>query len=251
VIGLALQGIRRRFAAPVPRDVLDGVDLSIGAGEFVALVGPSGRGKTTLLRIIGGLDPGYQGRIDWPDGPPRRRAAVFQDPRLVPWLGLLDNLLLVAGRAAEPEARALLAAVELASREDAWPGQLSGGMQRRAALARALLVEPDLLLLDEPLVSLDHALAGRMRALLAEYWRRHRPTVLLVTHDLREAVTLADRVVVLAEGAGRVSLQRGIELPHPRDPADPRIDAIVDALLRFDPGLAVPAVEEDGEADRA
>jgi ABC-type nitrate/sulfonate/bicarbonate transport system ATPase subunit len=123
-------------------------------------------------------------------------------------------------------------------------------MQRRAALARALLVQPDLLLLDEPLVSLDHALAGRMRALLAEYWRRRRPTVLLVTHDLREAVTLADRVVVLAEGAGRVSLQRGIDLPHPRDPADPRIDAIVDALLRFDPGLAVQAADNE-PADRA
>ena len=250
MIGLALQGIRRRFAAPVPRDVLDGVDLSIGAGEFVALVGPSGRGKTTLLRILGGLDPGYQGRIDWPDGPPLRRAAVFQDPRLAPWLSVLDNLLLVAGREAEAGARRLLEAVELGGSEDAYPGQLSGGMQRRAALARALLVDPDLLLLDEPLVSLDHALAGRMRALVADHWRRRRPTVLLVTHDLREAVLLADRVVVLAEGAGRVSLQRGIELPHPRDPEDPRIDTIVDALLRFDPGLAVAAPADD-PADRA
>jgi ABC-type nitrate/sulfonate/bicarbonate transport system ATPase subunit len=246
VIGVALQGIRRRFVAPVPREVLDGVDLSIGGGEFVALAGPSGRGKTTLLRILGGLDTGYQGRIDWPDGPPLRRAAVFQDPRLAPWLTILQNLMLVADRTAEPRARELLAAVELADSADAYPGQLSGGMQRRAALARALLVRPDLLLLDEPLVSLDHALAGRMRTLLAGYWQQHRPTVLLVTHDLHEAVTLADRVVVLGAGAGRVSLQRGIDLPHPRDPADPRIDTIVAALLHFDPGLAVPA--EDSEA---
>ena len=246
MIGVALQGIRRHFTTPARRDVLDGVDLTIAGGEFVALVGPSGRGKTTLLRILAGLDTGHQGRIDWPDGPPLRRAAVFQEPRLVPWLSLLDNLLLVADRAAEPRARQLLAAVELAGSEAAYPGQLSGGMQRRAALARALLVDPDLLLLDEPLVSLDHAMAGRMRALLADHWRRHRPTVLLVTHDLREAVALADRVVVLAAGAGRVSLQRRIELPHPRDPDDPRIDAIVTALLRFDPELAEPG--EDSKA---
>jgi ABC-type nitrate/sulfonate/bicarbonate transport system ATPase subunit len=153
---IAVADLSRRFAGPPDHLALDRLDLTVEEGEFLCLVGPSGSGKTTLLRILAGLDRGFTGQLALPPG--LRSAIVFQEPRLMPWLTVLDNLLLVAqagDKAAESRARALLEEVDVAGFAEAYPGQLSGGMQRRVALARALLVAPELMLLDEPFVSLD------------------------------------------------------------------------------------------------
>lgn len=231
--GLVLRGIARDFAEPTQRRVLQGIDLAIAQGEFVSLVGPSGAGKTTLLRIIAGLDTGYAGSITWQDAPRPRLGIVFQEPRLVPWLTILDNLLLVAGPDEAPRARALLAELELSETETALPGQLSGGMQRRVALARALLVEPDFLMLDEPLISLDSALADRMRHLLNEYWRARRTTTLLVTHNLAEAADLSTRILMLSPTEGKLIADCALPPPDPRLRGDRAVSAMVEELRRL------------------
>lgn len=238
--GLVLRGINRDFNRPAPRRVLDGIDLTIAKGEFVSLVGPSGAGKTTLLRIIAGLDAGYGGELAWQGGRPRL-SMVFQEPRLAPWLSILDNLLLVSSPDAASEARALLDAVELGGSETALPGQLSGGMQRRAALARALLVKPDFLLLDEPLISLDAALAERMRRLLNEFWRAHRTTTLLITHNLAEAAELSTRILILSPAERRLVADRALPPPEPRLRGDPAVAAVLEDLRRMTHSWPKPA----------
>jgi ABC-type nitrate/sulfonate/bicarbonate transport system ATPase subunit len=238
--GLVLSGVTRDFPEPTARHVLRGIDLTIARGEFVSLVGPSGTGKTTLLRIIAGLDGGYTGDIRWQGEGRPRLGVVFQEPRLVPWLGLLDNLLLVSGPDKIERARALLAEVELAGNEDALPSQLSGGMQRRAALARALLVEPDFLMLDEPLISLDAALAERMRRLLNTYWRQRRTTTLLVTHNLAEAAELSTRILILSPSEGRIAADCGLPPPSPRSHNDQAVSAVLEDLRRITHGWPRP-----------
>ena len=230
--GLALSGVTRDFDHPAPRRVLDGIDLWIAKGEFVSLVGPSGAGKTTLLRIIAGLDASYGGQLTWQGDRPRF-GIVFQEPRLVPWLDILDNLLLVSGPQAANEARALLQAVELGVCETALPGQLSGGMQRRAALARALLIKPDFLMLDEPLISLDAALAERMRGLLNDFWRTHRTTTLLVTHNLSEAAALSSHILILSPTDRRLVADCALPPPDPRLHDDPAVAAALEKLHRM------------------
>lgn len=249
--GLRLQGITRDFARPTPHAVLRGVDLTVRPGELLSLVGPSGSGKTTLLRIIAGLDHAFGGQLTWTDGRRPRTAMVFQEARLVPWLSILDNLLLVAGNAQVDAAMAALADVELGGSERAFPGQLSGGMQRRASLARALLAQPDLLLLDEPFISLDTACAGRMRRLLTNYWQKHGTTILLVTHDLREAVELSTRIVALSREKGRLTTDIPNPLPYPRDRTDAALDQMIDGLQqitgRLPTGSSAEGVPAPGE----
>jgi ABC-type nitrate/sulfonate/bicarbonate transport system ATPase subunit len=231
--GLVLRAVTRDFSDPTQRHVLRGIDLAIAQGEFVSLVGPSGAGKTTLLRLIAGLDTPDAGSVTWQAGRRPRFGAVFQEPRLVPWLSILDNLLLVTGPDSAQRARALLAEVELAGNEDALPGQLSGGMQRRAALARALLVEPEFLMLDEPLISLDSALAERMRSLLNTYWRERRTTTLLVTHNLGEAAELSTRILILSPTEGRIAADCALPLPDPRQRNDRAVTAVLEDLRRL------------------
>jgi sulfonate transport system ATP-binding protein len=203
-----IAGLTRRFGE---NTVLDRLDLRIGAGEFVALLGRSGSGKSTLLRTLAGLDAVEQGTMQAPE----RRAVVFQDPRLLPWKRVWRNVALGL-EDADPKARAVaaLAEVELAHRVDAWPSTLSGGEAQRAGLARALVRSPELLLLDEPFAALDALTRLRMQDLVSELWTTHRPAVLLVTHDVDEAVLLADRVLVLDHG--RIAVDEIVSLPRPR-----------------------------------
>ncbi|EJL94798.1 ABC-type nitrate/sulfonate/bicarbonate transport system, ATPase component, partial [Herbaspirillum sp. CF444] len=188
-------GLPRRYG---DRLVINGLNLQIARGEFVALLGESGCGKTTLLRALSGLDAIDGGRIDGPKQP----AVVFQEPRLIPWDPLWRNVALgLDDRPGKPLARAALEEVGLGDRIDDWPRNLSGGQAQRVALARALVREPRLLLLDEPFAALDALTRIRMHALVRQLVDRHRPGVLLVTHDVDEAILLADRVLVMRAGA--------------------------------------------------
>jgi sulfonate transport system ATP-binding protein len=189
-----VRGFTRAFG---DQTVLDGLDLEIADGEFVALLGASGSGKTTLLRTLGGLDPAPTETVVTP----ARRAIVFQEPRLLPWRRAEANVRLgLRFRDAAARASAALEEVGLDHRKEAWPATLSGGEAQRVALARALVREPELLLLDEPFAALDALTRLKMHDLVLDLWRRHRPAVLLVTHDVDEALSLADRVLVLANG---------------------------------------------------
>ncbi|MGW1738761.1 ABC transporter ATP-binding protein [Nocardia sp. NPDC001965] len=226
-VGLTVRvrGLRRGFG---DRIVLRGVDLDIARGEFVALLGRSGSGKSTLLRALGELDHDIAG-----DGEltvPRERSVVFQDSRLLPWIRVLDNVTLgLTGPGAGQRGRDALAEVGLAGREKAWPRELSGGEQQRVALARSLVREPALLLADEPFGALDALTRIRMHGLLQDLCARHRPAVLLVTHDVDEAVLLADRVLVLDEG--RIAVDLSIDRARPRRHGDPAVTHYREQLL--------------------
>jgi NitT/TauT family transport system ATP-binding protein len=250
--------IARKHYPGAARPAIDSLRLSAHAGEIVGIVGPSGCGKSTLLNIVAGLDGAFEGSVeidgrparhalDVRDGPPPARIGMmFQASRLMPWLTVLENLRLVRGR--DPgylvRARQLLRDVGLEEVEGAYPGQLSGGMQRRVALARAFAIEPELLLLDEPLVSLDAPTAARLRRHLVELWQATRPTVLYVTHELREALAVADRVVFLSPGPAQVVLELPVGLSRPREPGDAAVGELHDRLLVRHPELLA------GSADR-
>ncbi|MEN3321147.1 MAG: sulfonate transport system ATP-binding protein [Mycobacterium sp.] len=201
--------IRKVFGDNV---VLDGLDLEIRAGEFVALLGRSGSGKSTFLRALGALDSDVDGFLRVPE----RRAIVFQDPRLLPWQRVLTNVTigLPATAVVRKQALAALSEVNLTTKAKVWPRTLSGGEAQRVALARALVREPQLLLLDEPFGALDALTRIKMHGLLLDLYRRHTPAVLLVTHDVDEAIALADRIIVLTDGI--ISLDVEVAVPKPR-----------------------------------
>ena len=223
-VAVRAEGVTRTFSG---RTVLHRLDLTIRSGEFVALLGASGSGKTTLLRILAGLDA--------PDGGeawvPEARTVVFQEPRLVLSKKVWRNVVVgLSGRAATRErAVAALEEVGLAQRADAWPATLSGGEAQRAALARALVREPRLLLLDEPFAALDALTRLKMQRLIADLCQTHGPATLLVTHDVEEAILLADRILVLQEG--RIGFDARVDLPHPRRAGGKAFDELRDSLL--------------------
>ncbi len=203
-----VRGLTRRFG---DNTILRDLHLAIRPGEFVALLGRSGSGKSTLLRTLAGLDPAPAGVVRVPPA----RAVVFQEPRLLPWKRVWRNVTLGLRQAdARARAEAALTEVGLGHRMDAWPLTLSGGEAQRAALARALVREPALLLLDEPFAALDALTRLRMQSLVATLWEAHLPAVLLVTHDVDEALSLADRALVL--DGGHIALDIPIALPRPR-----------------------------------
>jgi ABC-type nitrate/sulfonate/bicarbonate transport system ATPase subunit len=178
--------------------VMRDLRFALHANEIVALVGPSGCGKTTLLRMIGRLDRAFDGRIGWTGPGLPRIGTVFQEPRLLPWRSVRENLRLVVPSECPPTVDALLQSLDLWADRDAFPTQLSLGMARRVAIARALVICPDLVLLDEPFVSLDQPMVERSKAVLLRVWRARPVAVLLVTHDLVEAASLADRIILLS-----------------------------------------------------
>lgn len=231
---IAAHRLTRRFG---PNLILDGLDLEIRAGEFVALLGQSGSGKTTLLRTFAGLDAGFEGALEIP----RERAVVFQEARLLPWKRVRDNVALgLAGGDLDRRVAEALAEVGLAHRAAAWPLTLSGGEAQRAGLARAIVRAPELLLLDEPFAALDALTRLRMQDLVLRLWERRRCAVLLVTHDVDEALRLADRVLLLSHG--RVGLDLAVPAARPRAHDDHALAAL---RLRLLEGLGVP---QEGEA---
>jgi sulfonate transport system ATP-binding protein len=212
-IPVSVRAVTRRFGSTT---ALDGVELSIGAGEFVALLGRSGSGKSTLLRLLAGLDSPTTGEVRVP----HERMVVFQEPRLLPWKTAIQNVSLGLARDNPLEhARKALAEVGLEHRLDAYPGTLSGGEAQRTALARALVRDPKLLLLDEPFAALDALTRIRMHRLVEALWARHKPAVLLITHDVDEALLLADRALVLDKG--RIVAALEVDLPRPRELGQP------------------------------
>ncbi len=238
---VVVRGLRRSFGA---RDVLRDVDFTIRGHQFVALLGRSGSGKSTILRALAGLDPGAIGELYVP----ARRAVVYQEPRLLPWARVLPNVTLgLEGRDGNERGRAALVEVGLHGHEDDWPKTLSGGEAQRVALARALVREPELLLLDEPFGALDALTRIRMHALVVKLCQSHHPAVLLVTHDVDEALLLADRVLVLTEG--RLSLDLTVELHGPRLRSDPGFGRLRSRLLaelgvdEATEGASTPSVE--------
>jgi sulfonate transport system ATP-binding protein len=224
---LTLRGLSKRYAG---RTVLDAVDLKIRPGEFVAVVGRSGCGKSTLLRAIAGLEKpdGGQVRIGGGGAAPEVRM-MFQDARLLPWKTVLQNVALGLAHG-ETRARRALDSVGLLSRADDWPAVLSGGQRQRVALARALVHEPQLLLLDEPLGALDALTRIEMQRLIEALWTERGFTAVLVTHDVQEAVVLADRIVLIDKG--RLAFDLDVGLARPRERGNAAFGALEKQVLK-------------------
>ena len=239
---LAITGLAKNYIIDrKPLRVLQNINLEVADGEFISVVGRSGCGKSTLLRLISGLENGYSGEIRL-DGevihaPSLDRGLVFQDPSLLPWMTVRDNVAFAlsnvriskaekADRVAE-----LIDLVGLKGFESAYPKELSGGMAQRAAIARALVTQPKVLLLDEPLGALDALTRVRLQNELQRIWLKHKMTVIMVTHDVEEAVYLGDRVVIMDPNPGRI--RRIVEVPHahPRDRSSPALHTIRDQVL--------------------
>jgi sulfonate transport system ATP-binding protein len=229
-VAVEIKGIGKTYGA---RTVLEHFDLEIAAGEFVAIVGRSGCGKSTLLRLIVGLEAPQTGSITLgtaatSTGKPDVRV-MFQESRLLPWKKILPNVMLGLPPTLMPNAQKVLAQVGLAERAYDWPATLSGGQRQRVALARALVHDPSLLLLDEPLGSLDALTRIEMQELIEDVWRNRGFTALLVTHDVAEAITLADRVILIENG--RVALDESVHLPRPRTRGSARFAALEERIL--------------------
>lgn len=234
---LEVRGLAKTYAMRFT--ALAGVDLTVAPGEIVAVVGASGCGKSTLLRLVAGLEQPSSGSVRLGGrpvtSPSREVGLVFQEPRLMPWLSVRDNIAFGLHHLARQERRALAEAaverVHLAGFADALPKQLSGGMAQRTALARALVARPPLLLLDEPFSALDALTRQALQDELLALWALDRPTMLLVTHDLDEALALADRVVVLGGRPGRVRRELPVTLPRPRRRTAPEFQRLKEELL--------------------
>ena len=244
-VALDAQALGKRYGE---REVLHQLQLHVAPGEFVAIVGRSGCGKSTLLRLVAGLESPSSGQLGI-DGRPIRglhddTRIMFQEARLLPWKRVLDNVTLGLPATARERGREVLAQVGLAERAEEWPARLSGGQRQRVALARALVHHPRLLLLDEPLGALDALTRIEMHRLIERLWQRHRFTALLVTHDVQEAVALADRVILIEDG--RIALDVRVDLPRPRAQGEAAFAALEKRIL--DRVLQKPADESQPPA---
>ena len=238
---IEVRGISKTFPTRRgPLAVLDDISFSVGAGEFVAIIGPSGCGKSTLLGVLAGFEKADRGEVSVDGEPvrePRRTGIfIFQQPSLFPWLNLEGNLVFGLNGASPEERRRLVAhyisLVGLEGFEHAFPYQLSGGMQQRAELARALMVRPEILYMDEPFGALDALTRLRMRAELLRILSRERHTVLLVTHDVEEALHLADRVLLLSPRPAQIQTVIDVTLPRPRLLSSPALLALKASILK-------------------
>ncbi len=242
---LDIVGVGKRFANAQSQDgvlhVLDDIDLHIPAGRFVSIVGASGCGKSTLLRLVLGLDDAYDGSIlldgQQIHGTGPERGIVFQDHRLFPWLNVEQNIAIALRNAPLPAADKRervaehVALVGLQGFEKSFPHQISGGMAQRVAIARGLVNRPRVLLLDEPFGALDALTRSRLQGELQRIWQKEKITMILVTHDVEEAVFLGDDVIVMQPHPGRIRRRVAVDLPHPRNRSDPRFIRIRDDVL--------------------
>lgn len=230
--------------------ILENIKLHVNSGEFVAIVGPSGAGKSTMLNMIAGLEKSDKNQIHYNHVPlskktPYKLSYIFQQPRLMPWLTVSENLRLVLPAITDDRIKELLEQVELKGKEHVYPKQLSGGMQRRVSIARAFINKPELLLLDEPFISLDAPSATRLRALLHNLWVEYKPTILFVTHDLSEAIQLSDRIVFLSSSPASLLLEVKVDLPRPRQNAGRKEQIWESNLLRQYSGLLEGVFQAD------
>ncbi|MEE1866177.1 MULTISPECIES: aliphatic sulfonates ABC transporter ATP-binding protein [Pseudomonas] len=243
-IPLAANNLQKTFGQ---RQVLRDIDLHIPAGQFVAIVGRSGCGKSTLLRLLAGLDQPSGGELLAGSAPLSEAREdtrlMFQEARLLPWKKVIDNVGLGLSGSWRAQALHALEAVGLGERANEWPAALSGGQKQRVALARALIHQPRLLLLDEPLGALDALTRIEMQQLIERLWREHGFTVLLVTHDVSEAVAVADRVILIEDG--EVGLDLTVDLPRPRVRGSHRLAALETEVLNR--VLSVPAAPPEPE----
>lgn len=228
---LGVNGVSKQYQG---RTVLNNIDLHIPSGQFVAVVGRSGCGKSTLLRLLAGLEKTTSGELLAGNAPLSEAREdtrlMFQDDRLLPWKSVIDNVGLgLKGKSWKEDAMQALTAVGLAERAKEWPAALSGGQKQRVALARALIHRPGLLLLDEPLGALDALTRIEMQDLIESLWQQHHFTVLLVTHDVSEAVAMADRVLLIEEG--NIGLDLTVDLPRPRRKGSVRLAELEAAVL--------------------
>jgi sulfonate transport system ATP-binding protein len=248
---LQIRHVSKRFDELV---ALGDVDLAVDRGEIVGIVGTSGCGKSTLLRIVGGLETPSAGSVVLDgvavSGPRPEVGLVFQEPRLMPWLSVRANVEFALNRRPKPQRRPLadaaLVRVGLGGFADALPQQLSGGMAQRAAIARALVARPAVLLLDEPFSALDAFTRFGLQDHLLDIWRADQPTMLFVTHDIEEALVLSDRVVVMRAKPGRIHAQYRIDMPRPRRRTEGRLQAWKERILE-DLDLAVKGAAAEPE----
>jgi sulfonate transport system ATP-binding protein len=252
---LHIHGLAKRYASTQAKggtlQVLQGIDLQVPAGEFLSIVGASGCGKSTLLRLVLGLDDAYEGRIELDGqaitGTSLDRGIVFQDHRLFPWLNVEQNIAVglrnapISAKEKRDRVAEHVALVGLEGFEKSWPHQISGGMAQRVAIARGLVNRPRVLLLDEPFGALDALTRSRLQGELQRIWQKEKITMLLVTHDVEEAVFLGDRVVVMQPHPGRIRRIVDVNLPHPRSRSDPRFIALRDDVLSDFLDLDIPA----------
>jgi NitT/TauT family transport system ATP-binding protein len=245
--------VREKWFAPVgdapAKHALGAVAFTVEPGDVVALIGPSGCGKTTLLNLVAGLDGSFDGRIDLAPG--SRVAYVFQEPRLLPWRTVEDNVRLVLGRDPEEhqQVAAVLDQVGLGAAAKLYASRLSLGMARRVSLARAFVIEPGLLLLDEPFVSLDERTARRLRLLLRDLLALHRTTAILVTHDVREAVMLARRLILLSASPGRLIAEIEVPLSRAQRQDEQAVDAFRAELMARPELASLRALDDETVAD--
>ncbi len=262
-----IEGLTVTYRLPGGRmlDVLDGLDLSIEAGSLTCILGPTGCGKTTLLRAVAGLETPSSGRVSTaPDLSPSDIGFVFQQHGLFPWMNVHSNIGF-GPRAAglsraeyEPRIESLVRLVGLEGFEQAWPYQLSGGMQQRASLARSLAAGPGLLLMDEPLGSLDEGTRFVLEDVILDLWKLYGTTVLFVTHDIEEAVYMADRIIVLGRGTGVPEMDEKVLAGRPRDRLDKpftdlmlEVRRVVESLIVHAPGAEPPAPSSSQRPTRA